>query len=52
MRASAAKSTNGSPLASTAARRIVPPVKGQGASPGGRARPYPGLLNRRLDQMS
>jgi hypothetical protein len=34
MRASAARSTNGWPLTSTAARRIVPPVKAQGAWPG------------------
>jgi hypothetical protein len=34
MRASAARSTNGCPLTSTAARWIVPPVKGQGAWPG------------------
>jgi hypothetical protein len=34
MRASAARSTNGSPLTSTAAWWIVPPVKGQGAWPG------------------
>jgi len=34
MRASAARSTNGWPLTSTAARWIVPPVKGQGAWPG------------------
>jgi hypothetical protein len=34
MRASAARSTNGSPLTSTAARWIVPPVKDHGDSPG------------------
>jgi hypothetical protein len=34
MRASAARSTKGSPLTSTAARWMVPPVKDQGDSPG------------------
>ena len=32
--ASRSRSTKGSPLTSTATRLIVPPVKGQGASPG------------------
>jgi hypothetical protein len=34
MRASVARSTNGWPLTSTVARRIVPPVNGHGAWPG------------------
>jgi hypothetical protein len=38
IRASAARSTNGSPLMSTAARTIVPPVKRPGESPGRVAR--------------
>jgi hypothetical protein len=34
MRASAARSVNGSPLTSTAPRRMVPPAKAHGPWPG------------------